>query len=61
MSEEAALLADAMLLVWDYRELCCKQGINIFTGAQRMDGEWRAKAYNYGNTIQGKLTWVAFP
>lgn len=27
MSEEAALLADAMLLVWDYRELCCKQGL----------------------------------
>ena len=27
MSEEAALLADAMLLVWDYRGLCCKQGL----------------------------------
>ena len=27
MSEEAALLADAMLLVWDYRELCRKQGL----------------------------------
>lgn len=27
MSEEAALLADAMLLVWDYRELCLKQGM----------------------------------
>ena len=25
MSEEAALLADAMLLVWDYRELCRQQ------------------------------------
>lgn len=37
------------------------QDINIFTGAQRMDGQWHAKAYNYGNTIQGKLTWVAFP
>ena len=37
------------------------QDINIFTGAQRMDGQWRAKAYNYGDTIQGKLTWVAFP
>ena len=37
------------------------QDINIFTGAQRMDGQWHAKAYNYGDTIQGKLTWVAFP
>lgn len=37
------------------------QDINIFTGAQRMGGQWYAKAYNYGDTIQGKLTWVAFP
>lgn len=37
------------------------QDINIFTGAQRMGGQWHAKAYNYGNTIHGKLTWVAFP
>lgn len=37
------------------------QDINIFTGAQRMGGQWHAKAYNYGNAIQGKLTWVAFP
>ena len=37
------------------------QDINIFAGAQRMDGQWHAKAYNYGDTIQGKLTWVAFP
>lgn len=37
------------------------QDINIFTGAQRMNGQWHAKAYNYGDTIQGKLTWVAFP
>lgn len=27
MSEEVALLADAMLLVWDYRALCRKQGM----------------------------------
>ena len=27
MSQEAALLADAMLLVWDYRELCRQQGL----------------------------------
>lgn len=26
MTPEANLLADAMLLVWDYRELCRKQG-----------------------------------
>lgn len=40
------------------------QDTNIFlysTGAQLMDGQWHAKAYNYGDTIQGKLTWVAFP
>lgn len=37
------------------------QDISIFTGAQRMNGQWHAKAYNYGDTIQGKLTWVAFP
>lgn len=33
MSEEAALLADAMLLVWDYRELCRKQGLTDEAGA----------------------------
>ena len=37
------------------------QDVNIFTGAQRMGGQWHAKAFNYGDTIQGKLTWVAFP
>lgn len=33
MSEEAALLADAMLLVWDYRDLCRKQGLTDNTRA----------------------------
>lgn len=33
MSEEAALLADAMLLVWDYRDLCRKQGLTDNTKA----------------------------
>lgn len=27
MTPEATLLADAMLLVWDYRELCRKQNM----------------------------------
>lgn len=33
MSEEAALLADAMLLVWDYRDLYRKQGLTDNTRA----------------------------
>jgi hypothetical protein len=33
VSEEAALLADAMLLVWDYRDLCRKQGLTDNTRA----------------------------
>lgn len=33
MSEEAALLADAMLLVWDCRDLCRKQGLTDNTRA----------------------------
>lgn len=33
MSEEAALLADVMLLVWDYQDLCRKQGLTDNTKA----------------------------